>query len=204
MKLYYAPGACSLAPHIVLEWLGVPYELEKAGFGTTEYLKINPMGAVPALTDGDQAPMAQNGAILKYLAAKYPEADLGDDGTARGKYELDHWLSFLGSDFHPAFFPYFVPDRFTASQDEGARDAVRHASLKLIEKVMTRLDVHLRERDYILRPKKTVVDAYAFAMCRWAAKLPRPISSYESLSLHFDLLGKDAGVRRALEQEGLS
>ncbi len=76
MKLYYMPGACSLADHIVLEWTGKPYEtqmLSREALKGPEFLKINPLGAVPALVDGDLV-LTQNTAILEYLAESVPEA----------------------------------------------------------------------------------------------------------------------------------
>ena len=78
MKLYYFPGACSLADHIVLEWIGAPYEtveLDRAALKSPEFLALNPNGAVPVLVDGDFV-LTQNVAILCYLAERYPDARL--------------------------------------------------------------------------------------------------------------------------------
>src|SRR5262245_4707596 len=114
MKLYYVPGACSLADHIVLEWIGEPHETVKmtwAGVKSREYLALNPDGAVPLLIDGDYA-LTQNAAILCYLADRHPEARLLGDGTPRGRAEVMKWLAFLNSDLHPAFKPIFSPSRF--------------------------------------------------------------------------------------------
>jgi glutathione S-transferase len=77
MKLYYAPGTCALAPHIVLEWIGTPYEVALADLGSDDYRKINPLGMVPALQDGGSRIMTQADAILKYISARHPEAGLG-------------------------------------------------------------------------------------------------------------------------------
>ena len=72
IKLFYAPGTCALAVHIVLEWIGEQYELQLVKLGDPEYLKINPLGQVPAIIDSDREVMNQADAILKYLAQKYP------------------------------------------------------------------------------------------------------------------------------------
>ena len=85
--LYFAPGACSLAPHIVLEWIGAPYTAVKVQYGSPELLAVNPAGAVPTLREDDGWLLTQCGAILEYLAAKHPEAGLagGVGGQTRLK-----------------------------------------------------------------------------------------------------------------------
>jgi glutathione S-transferase len=107
MKLYYFPGSCPLADHIVLEWIGAPYEtvrMSTADVKTPQYLALNPEGVVPLLVDGDFT-LAQNVAILSYLADRYPEARLFGDGTPRGRARVLRWLALLNSDVHPAFKP---------------------------------------------------------------------------------------------------
>ena len=94
MKLYYMPGACSLADHIVLEWIGASYEtvrMTHAGIKAPEYLAINEGGTVPLLVDGDFF-LTENVAILTYLADLYPDAQLIGDGTPRGRAEVMRWL----------------------------------------------------------------------------------------------------------------
>src|SRR3954470_12884396 len=96
LKLFYAPGACSLAPHIVLEETGAAYEpvrvaLAKGEQRTPEYLRINPKGRVPALTEGDSA-RTENPAILRYLARRFPEARLWPDDP-RPEVRCAEWLA---------------------------------------------------------------------------------------------------------------
>ena len=90
MKLYYFPGACSLADHIVLEWIGAPYravEVDVAGRRSADYLALNPSGTVPLLVDGDFV-LAQNVAILFYLAELNPRARLLGDGSLSGRADV--------------------------------------------------------------------------------------------------------------------
>src|SRR3546814_3497844 len=99
MKLYYSPGACSLADHIVLEWIGKPYEairVSRDDRKSPEFLRLNPAGAVPVLQDGDWV-LTQNMAVLNFLADSFPEARLGGDGTPRGRAEVNRWLAFVNS-----------------------------------------------------------------------------------------------------------
>lgn len=133
LKLFYAPGTCTLAPHIVLEWIGEPYELQKVKLGDPDYLQLNPLGQVPVLIDGVSGVMNQADAILKYLAHKYPEAKLGDDGMLQDSYELDRWLAFLTGDVHPAFFPFFAPQHYATDDSKETQQMVKEKSYALIE-----------------------------------------------------------------------
>ncbi len=103
MKLYYMAGACPLAAHIVLEWAGAHYETEKLSRDDLKkeaYLRINPLGAVPAL-EVDGSVITQNGGVLTYLAEAYPDARLGGDGTPRGDAGcIAGWASSI---------PMFIP-----------------------------------------------------------------------------------------------
>src|SRR3546814_20781592 len=133
MKLYYSPGACSLADHIVLEWIGKPYEairVSRDDRKSPEFLRLNPAGAVPVLQDGDWV-LTQNMAILNFLADSFPEAWLGGDGTPRRRAEVNRWLAFVSSDVHTAFKPMFVrtaslePDTFIEKRMDAARQSLR-------------------------------------------------------------------------------
>lgn len=203
MKLFYAPGTCALAPHIVLEWIGEPYELERVQPSDPEYKKINPMGQVPAMIDGSSKVMTQADAILQYLAHKYPEAKLGDDHTLEGAFELEHWLAFLTGDVHPAFFPFFVPFRYTTDNSESALKAVKEASNKLIDKVFTHLDNHLNGKNHIVGDRRTIADPYAFAMIRWGNNLPNGLSDYPNIYRFYQQLREDEGVKHAMAQQGI-
>ncbi|MFD2440430.1 glutathione S-transferase N-terminal domain-containing protein [Paracoccus kondratievae] len=107
--LFYHAGACSLAPHIVLEWTGTPYEAVAVEFGSPELLAVNPAGAVPVLREDDGWTLTQAGAILHHLVRKHPQADLGGGDDLHASAEFDRWSSFFTGDLHPAFFPVFTP-----------------------------------------------------------------------------------------------
>lgn len=201
IKLFYAPGTCALAPHIVLEWIGEPYELEKVNPKDPAYQKLNPLGQVPAMIDGDRGVMNQADALLKYLAAKYPEAQLGDDGSLQEAYELDRWLAFLTGDVHPAFFPFFASQRYTTDESDRAQQAVKESSYKLVDRVFQHLDHHLDGKEYIVGDRCTIADPYAFAMTRWGNLLPKPLSDYPNLNRFYQRMQQDEGVKRAMKQQ---
>ncbi len=204
LKLYYSPGACSLAARIVLEWIGGPYEAIKADYHDPEYKKINPAAAVPALAWGGDAPLTQCAAILNYLALKHPEADLLDTRSPEHTAELVKWTAFFTGDLHPAFWPVFMPGRYTMSKDQAALDDVKAAGLALVRTKLGLLDSQLQGRTWIVGDKRTFVDAYAMPMLNWAAAmLPDTLDGFPACKAHRERMHADPAVRRAMQAEGL-
>ena len=200
-KLLYHPGACSLAPHVALEWIGAPYEEQNVEFGSAELLAANPSGAVPALIEDDGWILTQCGAILHYLARKHPEAGLGGAPDIRGQAELERWSSFLTGDLHPAFFPIFMPQRYTTGAVPADREAAQEAGRKLVRRKLKLLDDHLAGRDWIL-DSRSIIDAYAFPMIRWAAKLlPEGTGPWANVQALHDRIAADPAVQRVLARE---
>ena len=143
MKLYYAPGTCALACWIALEWAQLDYEVEKVKLGSEEYLKINPLGMVPALQLDDGQIVTQAGTILTFIAKQAPKAQLIPQDNLLAECRFNEIMDFLTGDFHPAFWPMFSPYRYTISQDNQALEEVRQASYKRIDIAMTHLDLSL-------------------------------------------------------------
>lgn len=201
--LYYSPGACSLAPHIVLEWIGEPYEAVQVDHHDPEYRRINPAGAVPALEHGGARPLTQCAAILNYLAILHPSADLLGGRSPEDVAELVKWTAFFTGDMHPAFWPVFMPFRYTTSTDPAALDAVREAGLALVKIKLELLEEQLRGREWIVGESRTFVDAYATPMLSWGASmLPDGLGQYPSVSAHRDRMLADPAVIRAMTAEG--
>ncbi len=200
--LYYAIGACSLAPHIALEWIGAPYEVVRVQFGSKELLAVNPAGAVPTLREDDGWLLTQAGAILDYLAAMHPEAGLaGGEGT-RARAEAQRWSSFFASDVHASFWPIFMPYRYTTDGSEAARQAVVEAGHKLVAKQFGILNRHLEGRSHILDGGRSVIDAYSFPMIRWAMKLlPGGLTAYPNVQMLHDRIDADPAVQKVLARE---
>ena len=185
MKLYYSPGACSLTDHIVLEWIGKPYEavaVPRDQLKSPEYLRINPAGSVPALETDEGWALTQNSAILHYLGATNPEARLLGDGSARGMAEVDRWLAFVNADVHPSFWPFF-------------------GGLALRE-LFQRADAQLAGRDWIAGDR-SIADPYLFVVTRWAKAVGVDLSGFGHLERFFERMLADEGVKRALVAEGL-
>ncbi len=203
--LYYAPGACSLAPHIVLEWIGAPYEARRVDIGSDELRALNPAGAVPVLREDDGWVLTQCAAILEYLAAKYPDAGLAGGNSLRDRAEAHKWAAFFTSDVHAAFWPIFLPQRYTTQDTKTARNDAIAAGKKLVEKQFGFLNDHLDGRDWMLgegKGKRSIIDAYAFPMIRWAVKvLPDGISAYPNVKALHDRMAADPTVQKVLDAE---
>jgi len=204
MKLCYMPGSCALAPHIALHWIGEPFEIWKIDrelLQDPQYLQINPLGKVPALIEDDGATLTECGAILTYLAEKFPEARLGSGEGIRARYEMNQWISHLGGNVHPAFYPFFLTARY--HPDPAQHAAVKEHAQAQIYKQMDLMERQMAGRDWVLEGRKTVVDAYLFALFRWNKRLPRPMMEYPNLLRWYRKMGEDAGVARALAEQGL-
>lgn len=202
MKLYYLPGACSLADHIVLEWIGQPYEAHRVAreeLGSPEYLRINPSGVVPALQEADGWVLTENAAILNYLADKFPLAGLGGEG-ARGRAEVNRWLAYLNSDLHPTFKPVFRPERYI--DGEHAQENLRSKAVDRLRIYYQRLDAQLHGRD-CLTGTRSFADPYLFVVLRWAMGKGVDLSGLDNLTRFHARMQDDAGVKAAMQQEGL-
>ena len=202
MKLFYSPGACSLAPMIVMEWLGQDYELERVNLREKdeEFLRVNPMGAVPALQRDDGRVFTQVDAILQYLGEQDPDARLlGEDEDER--LEMHMWLAFLTGDFHPAFGGYFRPKRFTTERGEQSVAAVKEGFANRIHTVTGVLEGMLGDDEHAILHRRTIVDPYIYAMARWLRGMDDALKDYPKLNGLLARLENDPGVQRALERE---
>lgn len=202
MKLYYSPGACSLADHITLEWVGARYDtvrLSREDRQAEAYLRINPAGAVPAF-EHDGWVLTQNLAILHYLAELHPEAGLAGDGTARGRAEVNRWLAFANADMHPAFHPLFGA---TAYLGEAGAAATREAARTRLRGLFERLDRQLEGKEWVAG-QRSIADPYLFVVTRWARAMEVDLSGLENLARYFERMRQDPGVRKALADEGIA
>jgi glutathione S-transferase len=200
MKLYYFPGACSLADHIVLEWIGAPYQAVKmdlAGTKSPEYLALNPNGTVPLLVDGDFV-LSQNVAILHYLAERHPTARLLGDGTSRGRADVLRWLALLNSDVHPAFKPIFKPSRF--HPDMSVARVISDTARGHVREYLEQLDARLQERDWLAN-ERSIADPYLFVLLRWTIRLEIESRGLDNLARFFARMCVDPGVRAAIIAE---
>lgn len=198
MKLYYAPGTCALAPWIALRWAGADFEPVKVDYASAEFKRVNPLAQVPALDLGGPRAMTQADAILGYIAETHPAARLGADDDAMGRFEFAETMAFLTGDFHPAFWPLFAPQRFTADPSPEAQEQVKKAAEGRVDRVMAHLDTLIGTNGHVYRDRRTVADAYAFVMARWSGKVAKTWKDYPNVVRLFEWMNDDADVKDVL------
>lgn len=201
MKLYYMPGACPLASHIVLEWTGQPYELQavpRDELKGPEFLALNPVGSVPVLADGALI-LTQSAAILEYLAEKHPEAKLmPDDIQARA--ETRRWLGFVNADLHKAFGLVFGKGAY--SGDAACQEQLAAGGIAKATQLFAIIDKQLEGRQWVTGTR-SVVDPYLYTVTRWGHALKMDLSGFANLQAFFDRMNADPGVKAALAAQGL-
>ncbi|TDQ56386.1 glutathione S-transferase [Mesocricetibacter intestinalis] len=204
MKLYYLPGACSLVPHVALEWIGNPYEAVAAGREEIKkpgYLAMNPLGAVPLLIDGDLV-LSQNIAILTYLDALAPQAKLFGSITVQDKAKAMKWLAFFNSDLHKAFGPLFRLPAY-AEDNQPLADNIRRSAAEQILRYLAIADDHLSRHIYF-GETLCVADIYLYTELRWCKLLGLDYSALRHLESFYQRVAENEGVKAVLGQQGLS
>lgn len=200
MKLYYVPGACSLAPHIALCEAGMKFELAPVNLREhklpdgTDYYTLNPKGQVPLLELDDGQRLSENSAILQYVADHAPASGLAPAAGTMARYRLIEWLGFVGSDVHKGLAMLFNP----------ALPAEAKASL--IQLLMARLafvDRELASRDYLTGDRFCVVDGYLFTVLGWAPRLGVDLSALKNVEAYRARIAERPAVRQAMKAEGL-
>lgn len=202
MKLYSFPGSCALATHIVLEWIGQPFDVQmvsKDELHTPAMLKLNPNHQVPILDD-DGWTLVENAAILNYLADRFPEAKLGGDGSVRSRAEVNRWLALINSDVHPAFKPLFGATQYL--DDAEAIEKTKANARKVLRRYFEELDAQLGKHEW-LAGSRSVADPYLFVTLRWAPAVKVDLSGLANLKKFEQRMRADEGVRRALKAQGL-
>src|SRR6202522_990496 len=200
MKLYYAKGACSLSPHIVLLEAGLPFSLEKIDFATkktaagADYLTINSKGAVPALQLDDGHVLTEGAAIVQYLADLKPESHLAPRAGSFERYQLAELLNYIASEVHKGFSPLFNPK---ISADWKA------SALANLEKKFAWVSGFLANKTYLTGGTFTVADAYLFTVLNWAPGRGIDLAKWPVLSAYQSRVSQRPKVQQALKDEGL-
>lgn len=199
MRLYFAPGACSLAPHIALREAGLPVELDKVDLRTrrtasgADYTQINPKGYVPALRLDDGTVLTEAGVILQYIADRQPGTLAPAFGTLE-RYRLMEWLNFLATEIHKQFSPLFNPKITPEWKDD---------QLQRLSGRFELLARHLAERPYLLGQAFSIADAYLFTLLRWTKLFDIDLSKWPALQDYVARIEARPAVQAALRAEGI-
>ena len=202
MKLHYKPGACSMASHIILNELGIAFELDKTdtNAGKTEagdnFLKISPNGYVPALITDDGDIITENAAVLQYLADQSPDAGLAPANGTLARTRLQEALNFVSSELHKSFGPFF-------SGTELVGDARQRAEARVGRRAAYIEQSLADGRAFLLGDTFTVADAYAFVVLNWAGFVGVSLAAYPKTQSYVARIAVRPAVIKAMVAEGL-
>lgn len=203
--LYYAPGACSLAPHIALREAGIEPTLSRVDLAAkrtesgANYLDINPKGYVPALEtehDGNPIVLTEVAVILQYIADAHAAAALAPARDRLERYRLQEWLSFVSAEVHKSFTPLFRPNTPEAFVSV-AKDVIA-GKLQVIDDRLARDD-----GGYLMGEAFSVADAYCFTVVNWSNFKDIDLARWPNLAAYMRRIAARPAVQAALGAEGL-
>jgi glutathione S-transferase len=205
IKLYYAPGACSMASHICLEELGLPYDTQRLNLANgdqrkPEYLALNPRGRVPtAVVDGKV--LTENVGIMSYFGGGYGQGKVWPKDTWH-QATLVSTMAWLSNTVHPTHSRLFRPERFAEGAD--AQQAVKAKSRELLEGYLREIDGLLAGRKWAIGNHYTVADGYLLVFYRWGNRQGMPVKSLPNYTrLMNEVMGRPA-VAKVMADEGVT
>jgi glutathione S-transferase len=200
MKLYYAPGACSLSPHIALREAGLPFTLQKVDLAKKtvetgeDYNGVNAKGSVPTLVLDNGEKLTEGPAIVQYIADQKPGAGIAPAAGTMERYRLQEWLNYITSELHKPMGSMFNP-----AQTAEWKEAVKAALSKQLDWLVKQLD----GKAHLMGDKFTVADGYLFTVLGWAKFVNFDLSKWPSLQQYMARIGSRPKVVEALKAEGL-
>lgn len=200
MQLFIAPGACSLAPHIVGREAALPVETIKVDLGTklTEhgrnYLEVNPKGSVPALVTDSGETLTEAAVVIQYLADLAPKAGLMPAASTFERYRALEWLNFIATELHKGFGPLW---------NSATPEATIKSTKEQLAKKFDYLNAQLGGRPYLLGDRFAAPDAYAFTILGWTKFFGIDLARWTNLSAYAERIAARPQVRQALTREGV-
>jgi glutathione S-transferase len=200
MKLFYKPGACSLASHIALQESGMDFSLvsvdlvKKQLENGEDYWQVNPKGQVPALLLDDNTLLTEGVAIMQYIADTKADRQLLAPAGSIARYRTLEWLNYIATELHKGFTPLFRPDT-----PEDFKPTVR----ALLEKKLRYVDDALRNNEWICGSRFTIADGYLFTVLRWARAVKLDISGLKNIEAYMARVAARPGVTAAMAAESI-
>lgn len=200
MKLYYSPGACSMAPHIVAREAGHPIELDKVDIrnkktaGGGDFWKVNPKGYVPALVLDDGEVLTEVGVICQYLADQKPESGLVPPCGTMARYHQMEALNFAATEVHKQIGALFNPQ---------LTPEMRQVQIGAIGRRLGALEKMLEGKQFIMGDRFSAADAYLFTVLNWTGLHKIDISQWPNIVAFMGRVGARPMVREAMKAEGL-
>jgi glutathione S-transferase len=208
--LYFSPGNASMAPHMLLEEIGAPFELRlvdraNAAHKRPEYLRLNPNGLIPVLVDGDLV-LYETAAICLHLADTHPQAQLAPPMQTAERAHFYKWLVWCTNTLQAMLLHYFYSERMVNDGDAVAATQVRSHAEASVGAMLDRLDAQLASHgeDWLLGRAFSAVDPYALMLCRWTRNFARPARSLPHLAPYLQRVLARPAVRRVFTTEKLA
>lgn len=200
LKLYYAPGACSLAPHVALREAGLEFEPIKVDLRAkklsdgSDYWAINPKGAVPALGFDNGDVLTENAAVLQYIGDQAPSSGLLPQLGDFRRYRVIEWMNFVSTEIHKGYGPLWNP---------AASDEAKNGARELLAKKFDFVEQELGAGPYLLGDTLTLPDTYLFAVLGWTRIHQIDLSRWANLAAFVQRMSERPAVQAALRAEGL-
>ena len=205
IKLYYAPGACSLASHIAIEEAGVPYETQRLDLAAgdqrkPEYLALNPRGRVPTVVvDGHV--ITENVGILSYFGGGYPKAKLWPKDTWH-QAQLVSTMAWLSNTVHTTFGHIFRPQRY--ADDAAAQEAIKAKARATYSEQLSEIERLLAGKKWCIANQYTVADGYLLVFYRWGNRNNFPVKSLPHYSALMQRVMARPAVKKVMADEGIT
>lgn len=199
MKLYYAQGTCSFAPHVALREAGLDFELVRMDMKTGALDSgghiddVNDKGYVPVLELDDGRRLTEASVILQYIADQKPESGLAPPAGTMERYRLQELLNFIGMEIHKIYWPLF----------HAGADVENQKAKEKLGKSFTWIEKKLGDRPYLLGDTFTIADAYLLTTLNWARAAGIDLTAWPRLMAYRSSLRERPAVQAALEAEGL-
>jgi len=215
LQLHYFPSNASITPHILLEEMGLPFELKlvdrtKNAHKSPEYLKLNPNGLIPVLIDGDLV-LYETAAICLHLVDSHPTKGLAPAVGTPERAQFYKWLMWMTNTFQPAVTMYYYTDRYTTSTDAAEIARIKNKTQDRIGPMLQQLDDQLAASggQWMMGSTFSVLDIYAFMLGRWtrgfegAPPATQPARSWPHLGPFMQRMLARPAVQRVIAREGL-
>ncbi len=201
MRLYYMPGACSLAPHIVANEAGIALDLVKVDGKTKktendqDFLATNPNGYVPTLVLQDGQTLTEAQIVVQYLADQKPDTGLMPPAGEMARYRVKQWLAFISSELHKSFSPFFKP---------GTPEETKTANREHLSKRLKYVDEQLAGKSFLTGETFTAADAYIWTILGWAKFANLDLAPYANIQKFMSIVAARPAVVKSLQEEGLA
>lgn len=207
MELFFSTGACSLAPHILLNEVSGNYKLHKVDMATRktdtglEFASVNPKNQVPTLKLENGEILTENAVVLQHIADKYPEKNLLPKWGTWERTKANEWLNFVATEIHKGMGIFFALDRLMSNQE--AKEEFRKNQTAALGKKFSYLSEHLSKNQFLLGNHFTAPDAYLFTILNWHGFLKIDLTPWPHLMGYMERVKSRPAVQAAMRKEGL-